>query len=72
MRVNIPSHSIYVTFPKDTPPEHIDKFLREKFGAKKEPEPIQQPEPVKMVEPSPKIDVKTLSTEELKKIIRGK
>ena len=67
MRVNVPSHNTYVTFPDGTPHDMIDKVLREQFGTKKSPEPVKTSEtpteaPISpVVEPEAKVDSETLT-----------
>lgn len=63
MRVNVPSHNTYVTFPDGTPHEVIDKVLREKFGVKKAVEPQLPTEAPNspVVEPEAKVDSEALT-----------
>ena len=67
MRVNVPSHNTYVTFPDATPHDVIERVLREGFGTKKEPEPVKSPEaPIEapnspVVEPGAKVDTEALT-----------
>lgn len=60
MKVNVPSHNTYVNFPDGTPPEVVDRVLREKFGTKQAELPTEAPNSP-TVEPEAKVEPEILT-----------